>query len=112
MALRIKKIKKSSHAIKFEIKSGAKTVGRIYLYVIKNDLHTRPYGLLEDLFVNEEVRGQGIGTTLVNTAIDEAKKRKLYKLVGTSRMLREHLHAFYERYGFKKYGWEFRMDLM
>ena len=102
---------KSSRAIKLEIRRSGKPIGRIYLYVIKNDLHKRPYGLLEDLFVDEKVRGQGIGTRLVNAAVEEARKRKLYKLVGTSRTQRARLHEFYKRIGFKKYGLEFRMDL-
>lgn len=100
----------SSRAIKFELKQGKKTIGRIYLYLIKNDLHKRPYGLLEDLFVDEKMRGQGLGTMLIDAAIAEAKKRKLYKLVGTSRIARTEVHGFYEKQGFKKYGWEFRMD--
>ena len=112
MTPQLKKIKKNSNAVKFEMKSGNKTVGRIYLYVIKNDLHQNPYGLLEDLFVDENVRGQGLGTMLLSAVITEAKKRKLYKLIGTSRMSRKRLHTFYEKYGFKKHGWEFRIDLM
>ena len=111
MTPQLKKIKKNSNAIKFEMKSGNKTIGRICLYVIKNDLHEQPYGLLEDLFVNENVRGQGLGTMLLGAVITEAKKRKLYKLIGTSRISRKRLHTFYQKHGFKKYGWEFRMDL-
>ena len=111
MNSRVTRVIKPSRAIKLEIKQGGKTIGRIYLYVIKNDLHKRSYGLLEDLFVDERMRGQGIGTRLLNAAIIEAKKRKLYKLVGTSRTQRARLHEFYKKIGFKKYGWEFRMDL-
>ena len=111
MSSRVTRAIKSSRAIKLEIRQGGKAAGRIYLYVIKNDLHARPYGLLEDLFVDERMRGQGIGTRLLNAAITEARKRKLYKLVGTSRMECVRLHEFYERIGFKKYGLEFRMDL-
>ncbi|MEK7074171.1 MAG: GNAT family N-acetyltransferase, partial [Patescibacteria group bacterium] len=95
---------------KFEIKQGKKMIGRVYLYFIKNDLHKQPYGLVEDLFVDETMRGQGVGRILLEAAIVEAKKRKLYKLIITSRMARTEVHGFYERHGFKKYGWEFRMD--
>lgn len=102
---------KSLRAIKFEIRHGKKIVGRAYLYIIKNDLHKKSYGLLEDLFVDETMRGQGFGKVLLCAVIAEAKKRKLYKLVGTSRMERAEVHDFYEKQGFKKYGWEFRMDL-
>lgn len=101
----------SSSVIKFECKHGKKTIGRIFLYIINNDLHKRSYGFLEDLFVNEAMRRHGIGKILLEAAIAEAKKRKLYKLIGTSRMARTDVHGFYEHYGFRKYGLEFRMDL-
>ncbi len=101
----------SSRAIKFEIKHAKKIVGRAYLYVIKNGLHKKSYGFLEDLFIDETMRGQGLGKILLRAVIAEAKKRKLYKLVGTSRMTRTEVHSFYEKEGFKKYGFEFRMDI-
>lgn len=111
MQNKIQKSIKVSKAIKFEAKTGKKTVGRAYLYIIKNDLYKQAYGLLEDLYVEEAYRSQGIGRSLLLKVISEAKKRKLYKLIGTSRTFRTQVHNFYEKYGFKKYGFEFRMDL-
>ena len=94
-----------------EIKDGKKVVGRAFLYIIQNGLHKRPYGLMEDLFVVETYRSQGLGKKLILALISEAKKRRCYKLIGTSRTFRTQIHTFYERFGFKKYGFEFRMDL-
>ncbi|HIJ11699.1 TPA: GNAT family N-acetyltransferase [Candidatus Woesearchaeota archaeon] len=88
-----------------------KEVGRARLYLIKNDLHDRPYGLFEDLFVNEEARGFGYGTKIVEKIIETAKKYNCYKLIGTSRYERKRVHALYEKFGFTDYGKEFRMDL-
>lgn len=107
----LRRVIKQSRAIKFEIKQNKKTIGRVYLYYIKNDLHKQPYGFVEDLFVDKAMRGQGIGKMLLEAVVTEARKRKCYKLVGTSRMTRTEVHSFYESHGFKKYGWEFRMDL-
>jgi GNAT superfamily N-acetyltransferase len=101
----------ATKVIKFELKDGKKIVGRVFLYVIKNDLHKEAYGYIEDLFVDESLRGQGYGKKLLQMVIAEAKKRKLYKLIGTSRTFRTEVHSFYEKQGFKKYGFEFRMDL-
>lgn len=111
MHYQIKKSNKLTKAIKFEIKDDSKTMGRVFLYIIKNDLHNRPYGLLEDLFVSKSHRGKGLGTRLLLRAIAEAKKRKLYKLIGTSRTSRSKVHGMYQKFGFKKYGFEFRMNL-
>lgn len=107
----IRRVIKQSRAIKFEVRRGNKTIGRVYLYMIKNDLHKQSYGLVEDLFVDEAMRKQGMGKMLLQATIMEARKKRLYKLVITSRMARTEVHAFYERHGFKKYGLEFRMDL-
>jgi len=97
--------------IKVIAKDNGNIVGRAYLYLIYNDLHNSPYGLLEDLFVSETYRSKGIGRALLETVIAEAKARDCYKLIGTSRTNREEIHAWYERAGFKKYGIEFRMEI-
>jgi len=106
----IKKTIKQSKTIKFELKDGSKIVGRAYLYLIKNNLHKRPYGLLEDVFVNNAYRGRGLGTQLIEKVIKEAKKRKCYKLISTSRISRKNVHKFYQKLGFKKWGVEFRIN--
>lgn len=109
--MKIKKIIKNSTFIKIIAAENVKEVGHAYLYLIYNDLHKKPYGLLEDIFVDEKFRGRGIGTKILQAVISEAKKRKCYKLVGTSRKLRVKVHQWYARWGFKKCGYEFRMDL-
>lgn len=101
---------KQSKAIKFELKQGKKTVGRAYLYLVTNNLHKKPYGLLEDVFVEDEYRGRGLGTKLISQVIQEAKKRKCYKLIATSRASRKSVHKLYQKFGFKKWGVEFRMN--
>ena len=109
--MKISKIPKKSKFIKFEVKDDKKTIARAFLYIIQNGLHKKSYGLLEDLYVEEEFRSHGLGKKLLVEVIKEAKKQKLYKLIGTSRMSREQVHKFYEKNGFKKYGFEFRKDL-
>lgn len=39
--------KVKGRAIKLELRKNKKQIARAYLYLIKNDLHKRPYGLLE-----------------------------------------------------------------
>lgn len=46
-----------SRAIKITVEENGQVLGRAYLYLIKNDLHDKPYGLLEDVFVEEKARG-------------------------------------------------------
>ena len=97
---------------KIEAKSGHQVVGRIYLYLIHNDLHSQPYGLIEDLFVLPQFRHQGIGSHLLQLAIEKAKQLGCYKLIGTSRFRRPKIHRLYQtKFHFKKHGYEFRLDL-
>jgi len=97
--------------VKISAKENGKEIGRCFIYLIKNDLHKEPYALLEDVFVNEKYREKGIGTQLVKRAIELAKKLNCYKIIATSRFERENLHEWYQGLGFKKHGFEFRIDL-
>ena len=109
--MEIKYKKARAKGIKFVAEINSKEVGRAFLYLMYNDLHKQPFGLIEDIFVNESCRGQGIGTELVNKAIKEARKQNCYKLIVTSRYSRPKVHVLYKRLGFKDWGKEFRMDL-
>lgn len=66
---------------------------------------------MESVYVEPEFRSKGTGTQLVRAVIEEAKNRNCYKLIGTSRTANERVHKPYERLGFNKWGFEFRMDL-
>lgn len=107
-----KETRKDCYAVRFTAAEDDKEIGRAWLYVIYNDLHKEPYGLLEDVFVEEKYRGSGVGTKLAQAAIDEAKKINCYKLIATVRSSKEVVCAWYEKFGFKNYGAEFRMDLV
>ncbi|MEK7339429.1 MAG: GNAT family N-acetyltransferase [Verrucomicrobiota bacterium] len=99
------------YGIKFLAKERDRILGRAYLYVMFNDLHKEPFGLMEDVFVEEGSRGEGIGSKLVNMVIAEAKKQNCYKLICTSRTGKPKVHSLYEKLGFKDHGKEFRINL-
>ena len=101
-----------SKAKKLTIKENGQEVARAFIYLIENELgHNKPYALMEDVFVEEQFRSQGYGRKMVEAAIAEAKKLGCYKIIITSRHEREKVHQFYQRFGFKDYGKEFRMNL-
>lgn len=107
-----KETKKDTYAVRFAYRDGKKEVARAFLYIIRNELHREPYGFLEDVFVNGAYRGKGLGTKIVRAAIAEAKKIGCYKLICTSQSKQVKVHRFYEKLGLKKYGFEFRIDLL
>lgn len=106
----IRKKNISATGLKFFVEKDGKEVARAYLYIMKNDLHEHPFGFMEDVFVDESLRGKGIGSQILDVLISEAKERGCYKLIGCSRYSRPKVHALYERLGFKDHGKEFRME--
>ena len=95
---------------KFYVEQDGSEVARAYLYILTNDLHTRPFGFMEDVFVDEVLRGQGIGSDLVKRVVEEAKQRGCYKIICTSRHTKPRVHKLYGELGFEEHGKEFRMN--
>lgn len=100
-----------AQGIRFSCRHDGTEVARAYLYVMANDLHDEPFGLMEDVFVHEAQRGNGLGTKLVEEVISAAKELGCYKLIATSRESRPKVHELYLRLGFADHGREFRMDM-
>lgn len=100
----------SATGIKYYILQNGKEVARAYLYILKNDLHDKPFGLLEDVYVEESLRGKGCGPRLVKIIIKEAKRKGCYKLICTSRHTKPRVQKLYEKLGFKNHGLEYRID--
>ncbi|MFH1789562.1 MAG: GNAT family N-acetyltransferase [bacterium] len=109
--MEIKKEKNhDSEVVKFFANEDGKEAGHAYLYLIYNQSGDYYYALLEDVFVDENYRKQGLGTELVTAIIEEAKNRNCKYIMGTSRYSRSHIHEWYEKLGFKDYGKKFRMN--
>jgi len=102
--MEIKEVKGSG--MKVFIKDGEKEIARAYLYILYNGLHEEPFGLLEDVYVDENFRGKGL-----NKVMELAKENKCYKLIATSRHSRPKIHELYRKIGFEDWGREFRMNL-
>jgi GNAT superfamily N-acetyltransferase len=111
MEIKSEKIEKDIYGIKILAEENGKVVGWVLIYIISNERHDEPYAFLENVYIEEEYRKQGLGTKLIQTAIEESKKRNCYKIIGTSRIYKEGVHKFYLKNGFTNWGYEFRMDL-
>lgn len=86
-------------------------IGTCTIYYIDVTAHGRPYAFLEGLVIHEDHRGNGHGTIFFKKCMEIAKEKGCYKMLFTSGMDRKKAHKFYEKLGFKKWGYEFRMDL-
>jgi len=98
--------------IRFSINHEGVEIAHAYLYVLSNDLHDAPFGLLEDVYVDSIRRGSGAGRELLDAVLRRARTEKCYKLIATSRNdgTRKAVHDWYQRLGFRDYGTEFRID--
>ena len=90
---------------------GGRVIGRAYLYVLRNDLHDRPYGYVEDLYVDPSQRGAGLGAQMMEQLIKLARAHGCYKVTATSKDARKAAQALYDKLGFVRHGVEFRLDL-
>jgi len=93
---------------------GGKCVGHVYLYVIGDAVHKggdKYYAYVDDLRVDEGMRGQGVGRKLMLALKELAKKEHCYKIVANSHRKRKAARGLYASMGFVPHGREFRLDL-
>lgn len=76
-------------------------VGTISLYVLPAFSHGRPFGIIENVVVDEAARGAGLGRQLMDAAESLARDRGCYKVSFTSNAKRTDAHGFYEHLGFR-----------
>jgi len=112
MEIQSEEIREDIYAIKLILNHEGTVAGWAYVYIIKNDRHEEPYAFLENVYIEQEYRSQGLGSRLVEGLIEEAKKRRCYKIIGTSRHTSTKVHEFYKKFGFRDHGLEFRLDLI
>ncbi len=87
-------------------------VGTFALAIMDNLAHMgASSGLIEDVMVNPDCQGKGIGRQMMAYAVERCRKYGCYKVALSSHMNREKAHQFYEKLGFKKYGYCFSLDL-
>jgi GNAT superfamily N-acetyltransferase len=79
---------------------GGTTCGFVHLTSWQSVLHDRPTGLIDELVVPGDARGQGVGRLLIATALDRCRALGCCEVeVSTDRANRE-AQEFYRRCGF------------
>jgi len=82
---------------------GAEVVGTMQLLMLPGLAHEGRWRMqVEAVRVKSELRSQGIGSRLMEWAIDRAQERGCWVVQLTSNAARTEAHRFYERLGFKK----------
>ena len=89
------KILKSGTFVRLWRLTDSERRGKLELVTMQNDKGS--YGIIENVFVEEEHRGQGIASQLIAEAINLAKEKNFYKITLTCS---EDMVYFYARHGF------------
>jgi len=104
----LKKILESENHIIHVAELNGKIVGSTTLLIEQKFIHEGGFvGHIEDVVVNKEFEGQGIGMKLVLSLLDVAKEKKCYKTILNCE---DKLVPFYEKIGFKQKSIEMRFD--
>lgn len=89
---------------------GERAVGTFSLAILQG-LSGDFAGVIEDVVVLEECRGQGIGEQMIRFALERGKEAGCYKVALSSNVKRERAHHFYESLGFERHGYSFTTNL-
>lgn len=90
----------STHLYFARLKENNKIIGMVTLVVYRIPFKMKAQ--LEDIVVDENMRGKGIGKMLMNFSIGKAKDLGVKSLNFTSRPERESANKLYKNLGFKK----------
>jgi GNAT superfamily N-acetyltransferase len=86
-------------------------VGTFALLVMDNLGHMGASGgILEEVVVDNTLRGKGIGKKMMDYAHDLCRQYGCYKMTFSSNLKREDAHRFYASLGFKRHGYSFYID--
>ncbi len=95
----------------FVLEAAGRIVGSACLVIVPNITHEgRPYGLVENVVVDDASRSSGYGELLMRHVMAEAQRAGCYKLALTSNKQRLDAHRFYQRLGFRAASEGFRVD--
>jgi len=87
-------------------------VGTFSLLIMDNIAHScSPSGVIENVVVDQRMRGKGIGKAMMQFAMESCRCFGCYKMVLSSNIAREEAHRFYEQIGFKRHGLSFVVEL-
>ena len=104
----LKKILENENHIIHVAELNGKIVGSTTLLIEQKFIHEGGFvGHIEDVVVNKEFEGHGIGMKLVLSLLDVAKEKKCYKTILNCE---DKLLPFYEKIGFKQKSTEMRFD--
>ena len=99
-AQELEEIIESDTTVLFAARSGQEIVGLLTLAIFRIPTGVRAW--IEDVVVDNQARGKGVGGALNRAALAEAERRGAKTVDLTSRPSREAANRLYQRLGFKQ----------
>jgi ribosomal protein S18 acetylase RimI-like enzyme len=99
-AQELEEIIESDTTVLFAARSGQEIVGLLTLAIFQIPTGVRAW--IEDVVVDNQARGKGVGDALNRAALAEAERRGAKTVDLTSRPSREAANRLYQRLGFKQ----------
>ena len=99
-AQELEEVIESNATVLFAARSGQEIVGLLTLAIFRIPTGVRAW--IEDVVVDNQARGQGVGDALNRAALAEAERRGAKTVDLTSRPSREAANRLYQRLGFKQ----------
>ena len=88
-----------------------RVVGSLAILIMDNLAHCgAPSAILEDVVVDEGLRGRGIGRRMMAYADSLCREKGCYKMAFSSNRNREAAHRFYESLGFERHGYSYSVS--
>jgi ribosomal protein S18 acetylase RimI-like enzyme len=75
-------------------------------------LHSGQSGLIDELIVSKNYRIIGVGTKLVNSAVEKCRSLGCVELEVSTESVNQVAQDFYKRLGFKERGLIFELDMI
>jgi GNAT superfamily N-acetyltransferase len=86
-------------------------VGTFSMLIMDNMAHKGARSaILEDVVVEERLRGKGVGKRMTLFAYGLCNEKGCYKMALTSNKNRKEAHRFYESLGFEQHGYSFSIS--
>jgi GNAT superfamily N-acetyltransferase len=94
----------SAYSSQLKILIAENNEGSIIGMLVFNVIYSgfKNYAILEDMLLDQSIRGQSIGSTLLEEAIRESKNWNINFILLESGIDNKGAHHFFEKYGFKK----------
>lgn len=90
---------------------GTQLVGTFALLIMDNLAHMgAPSAIIEDVAVDPEWQGRGVGKQMMKYAFGICGEKGCYKATLSSNLSRKRAHAFYESLDFEQHGYSYRIS--